>query len=181
VSDDEGRSQPDLSAFGDESDADGASTETSEGGETDGEGETSEGDDSTGLGVADASTTDVTELDRSERVELGVELVAHLEAEELSLAAVVDRIETVTTNPSLTREILDAAELRGVIERDGGRIRTRRGGTFVRFESQVVEREGDFDCRRCGAGLSTGHFVRFESGELGPFGSSCVRKVLGRE
>ena len=118
---------------------------------------------------------------RDDRVELALDLLAHLEREELSLADAVDRIETVTTNPSLTREILDEAEKRGIIAREAGRIRTRRGGTFVRFERQVVSREGEFDCRRCGASLSTGHFVQFDSGELGPFGSSCVRKVLGRE
>jgi len=118
---------------------------------------------------------------RQETVELGVELLAHLETEELDLAAAIDRLETVTTNPTLTREILDTADKRGVIDREGGRLRTRRGGTFVRFESQVVVREGEFECRRCGAGVSNGHFVTFESGELGPFGSSCIRKVLGRE
>jgi hypothetical protein len=122
---------------------------------------------------------DVTE--RDDRVALALDLLAHLETDELPLPEVVDRIETVTTDPALTREILDTAELRGIIDRDGARVRTRRGGTFVRFESQVVVREGDFDCRRCGAGLSTGHFVRFDAGELGPFGSSCVRKVLGRD
>ena len=114
-------------------------------------------------------------------VELALDLLAHLEHDELSLAEVVDRIETVTTNPSLTREILDEAERRGILERADGRIRVRRGGTFVRFESQVVTREGEFECRRCGASISTGHFVQFDSGELGPFGSSCVRKVTGRE
>jgi hypothetical protein len=119
--------------------------------------------------------------ERTERVELALDLLAHLETDELPLADLVDRIETVTTDPSLTREILDTAETRGIIDRDGARVRTRRGGTFVRFESQVVAREGEFDCRRCGASLSTGHFVRFDAGELGPFGSSCVRKVLGRD
>ncbi|MFC4357549.1 DUF5830 family protein [Halobium salinum] len=114
-------------------------------------------------------------------MELALELLAHLEHDELPLSAVVDRIETVTTDPALTREILDEADKRGVVDRESGRIRTRRGGAFVRFESQVVRREGDFECRRCGAGLSTGHFVRFDAGELGPFGPSCVRKVLGRE
>jgi len=118
---------------------------------------------------------------RQETVELGVELLAHLETEELDLAAAIDRLETVTTNPTLTREILDTADKRGVIDREGGRLRTRRGGTFVRFESQVVVREGEFECRRCGTGVSNGHFVTFESGELGPFGSSCIKKVLGRE
>jgi hypothetical protein len=198
VSDDEG--QPDLSAFGAESDAtDGEAdsvdataadaADAAAGGDADA---TDPGADGEPAGRSDGERTgrdddggwsnaDVADLGRSERIELAVDLLAHLEADELPLSAVVDRIETVTTNPSLTREILDTAELRGVIERDGGRIHTRRGGTFVRFESRVVRREGDFDCRRCGAGLSTGHFVRFESGELGPFGSSCVRKVLGRD
>lgn len=118
---------------------------------------------------------------RSEKLELALDLLAHLEHDELSLADVVDRLETITTDPSLTREILDTAELRGVIEREDGRVHTRRGGTFVRFDSQVVAREGEFTCRRCGADISTGHFIQFESGELGPFGSSCVRKVTGRE
>ncbi len=120
-------------------------------------------------------------VSRSEKLELALDLLAHLEEDELPLAAVVDRVETVTTDPSLTRDILDAAELRGIIEREDGRVRTRRGGTFVRFDSQVVTREGEFTCRRCGADISTGHFVQFESGELGPFGSSCVRRVTGRE
>ncbi|ELZ52541.1 MULTISPECIES: DUF5830 family protein [Halorubrum] len=118
---------------------------------------------------------------RDEKLELGVELLAHLEREELDLAAAVDRIETITTSPGLTRDILDAAEKRGVIDRDGARLRIRRGGTYVEYESQVVAREGDFECRRCGASISTGHFVELDAGELGPFGSSCVRKVTGRE
>jgi hypothetical protein len=115
-----------------------------------------------------------------DRVELALDLLAALEHDDLPLPAVVDRIETVTSDPTLVRTILDEAELRGLVERDDGRVRMQRGG-FVRFEQQVVAREGDFDCRRCGASLSTGHFVRFEAGELGPFGPSCVRKVLGRD
>lgn len=114
------------------------------------------------------------------RVELALDLLAALEHDDLPLSAVVDRIETVTTDPTLVRTILDEAELRGIIEREEGRVRMRRDG-FVRFERHVVAREGDFDCRRCGASLSTGHFVRLDTGELGPFGSSCVRKVLGRD
>ena len=115
-----------------------------------------------------------------ETVELGVALLAHAEDDTLSLAAAVDRIETLTTDPGLTREILDTAELRGVIEREDGLVRPR-SRTFLRFERDVVRREGSFSCRRCGASLSTGYFVQFDAGEHGPFGSSCIRKVTGRE
>jgi len=119
--------------------------------------------------------------DERDPVELGVELLAHLEHASLSVAAAMDRIETVTTNPALQREIIDTAAMRGVIERENGVVRPRSGGTYVSFETDVVVREGEFSCARCGASLSTGHFVQFDGGELGPFGSTCVRKVLGRE
>lgn len=113
-------------------------------------------------------------------VELGVDLLAHLEDPELSVADAVDRIETITTDPAITREILDAAERRGVIDREAGIIRPQRG-TFLRFDADVVSKEGDFACRRCGASLSTGYFMQLEPGEHGPFGSTCIRKVTGRE
>ena len=119
--------------------------------------------------------------DERDPVELGVELLAHLEHESLSVAEAMDRIETVTTNPSLQREILDTAAMRGVIDREDGLVRPRSGGTYVSFEGDVVVREGDFSCARCGAAITTGHFVQFDGGELGPFGSTCIRKVLGRE
>lgn len=118
---------------------------------------------------------------REERLELGVELLAHLEHEELPLPDAIDRIETVTTSPALTRDILDAAEKRGVIERENALLRVQRGGTYVNYERQVVQREGEFECRRCGAPITTGHFVTLDAGELGPFGSSCIRKVTGRD
>lgn len=113
-------------------------------------------------------------------VEVGVALLEHLEHEELPLPAAVDRVETVTTDPALVREILDTAVTRGVIEREDGCIRPT-SGSYVSFESDVVTKEGEFDCRRCGTTLSTGYFIRFEAGEHGPFGSSCIRKVTGRE
>jgi len=118
--------------------------------------------------------------DDSDPVELGVALLTHVEDPELSVAEAVDRLESVTTNPRLTREILETAEERGIIEREDATIEPT-SGNYVSFQSQIVTREGEFSCRRCGADLSTGHFIRFDAGELGPFGSSCIRKVTGRE
>lgn len=115
----------------------------------------------------------------SDVVELGVSLLANLDDDELDLATAIDRLETVTSDPHTTRTILDTAEKRGIIERADGRIRVRSGG-FVRFERDVVTREGEFTCRRCGASITTGYFIQFDAGEHGPFGSSCIRKVIGR-
>lgn len=115
-----------------------------------------------------------------ETVELGVELLAHLEGAELSLGDVVDRIETITSDPAITREILDTAEMRGIIEREDGIVRPQ-SHAYVSFESDVVQREGEFTCRRCNTSISTGYFVKFDAAEHGPFGSSCIRKVTGRE
>ncbi len=125
-------------------------------------------------------TEDCPESPVKQRIELGVELLEHLEDESLPLAETITRLETITTDPAVTREILDTAEMRGIINREDGVVYTR-SGSFVSFEADVIRREGEFTCRRCGTDISTGHFVNFETGEHGPFGSSCIRKVTGRE
>jgi len=114
-------------------------------------------------------------------IDRGVELLANLEHGDLSVKETLDRIELVTGEPAIQRAILDAAQERGVIEREGGTVRPVAEGTYVRFGRDVVVKEGDFACQRCGASLSSGHFLDLEHGELGPFGSTCIRYVLGRE
>lgn len=116
----------------------------------------------------------------ADRVELGVALLAAAEDAELSVAEAVTRLEAVTTAPSVTRQILDEAERRGVVTREDG-VLAVQSSKFVEYQSQVVARDGEYDCRRCGTGLSTGYFIEFDAGTLGPFGSSCVRKVTGRD
>lgn len=113
-------------------------------------------------------------------VEIGVELLAKAEDAELPLAEAMDRLDAVHTAPTIQREILDTAEKRGVVERDDGVLRTTGGG-YVSQTTDVVTRDGDYSCRRCGTGLSTGYFIDLDAGELGPFGSECIRKVTGRD
>lgn len=119
-------------------------------------------------------------VSREETVELGVKLLERLEHAELSVAEALDRVEAITGEPALQREILEAAERRGVIEREDGVVRPQ-SSVYVSFQSEVVSKEGEFDCRRCGTGLSEGYFIRLDGDEVGPYGSTCIRKVTGRE
>lgn len=112
-------------------------------------------------------------------IERGVELLSKFEEGDIDLATALDRLETVTTDPHRTRSILDAAEKRGIIEREDARLRIR-SGEYVSFGRDVITKEGEFTCRRCGASLTTGHFIDLDAGEHGPFGSSCIKKVTGR-
>ena len=112
-------------------------------------------------------------------IERGVELLSKFEDGEVDLATALDRLETVTTDPHLTRTVLDTAEKRGIIERENGRLRVL-SSEYVSFERDVVTREGEFTCRRCGASITTGHFIALDAGEHGPFGSSCIEIVTGR-
>lgn len=182
---------PTLPSFADadlpESDAAPESDTTPESG---GDTETEPGDTETGAGdtpdethSGDTTPSFVAPADRprAETVELGVELLAAAAEEALPLPEAVDRVETVTRDPTLVREVLDTAETRGVIEREEASVRSRVRGPTLELDRRVVRRDGDYDCRRCGKSLSTGHFLRFETGEIGPFGSSCVKKVTGRE
>lgn len=119
-------------------------------------------------------------MDEDRIIERGVELLAHLEQGELTLAATMDRIELVTPEPRLQKAIIERAEAEGILDRQDDRIRPT-SHSYLQFGSDVITKEGDFSCRRCGASLSTGYFIDFDTEELGPFGSSCIRKVTGRE
>lgn len=119
-------------------------------------------------------------MDDEQTIAKGIDLLARIEMGELGLAAVLDRIELVTAEPRLQQRILDRAEQEGIITRVDTTVQIS-SHAFLRFDAEVTTKEGDFSCRRCGAGLSTGYFMQLPSGELGPFGSSCIRKVTGRD
>ncbi|MFB6253050.1 MAG: DUF5830 family protein [Halobacteriaceae archaeon] len=115
-----------------------------------------------------------------DRVELGIKLLTHIEDHEMSVADVIDRLELITTDPRITRKILQEAEQRDIISRDNTTVRSQTSA-HIQFNDDVIVKEGEFTCQRCGATLQTGHFINFDGQELGAFGSTCIRKVIGRD
>lgn len=114
------------------------------------------------------------------KVRLGVALVRSLECDEIGLPDLIDRIEeAVGEAPAVTREVIERAEDEGVIQRADGDGEPRFGvdGDGADFDDDVVSKEGEFDCTRCGRSITTGYFLRFDDGEVGPYGSTCIRKA----
>ena len=117
------------------------------------------------------------------KVRLGVSFVRSLDYDEIDLPDLMDRIEeAVGEAPAVTREVVERAEDEGVIQRvdSDGEPRFGVDGDGVEFEDDVVSKEGEFDCTRCGRSITTGYFVRFDDGDVGPYGSTCIRKTTGR-
>ena len=115
-------------------------------------------------------------------VETGIALLDRFEDTAVSLAETMDRLEAITTDHRLLRTILDEAVTRDIIDidREEGRI-TPLTGTYHRFQSDIRTKRGSFSCVRCGRSLSTGYFLVIEEREIGPYGSSCIRQVTGRD
>lgn len=119
-------------------------------------------------------------MDEASTIEKALGLLKRLEQDELSVGDVFDRVEVVTDDPYLQNRILQEAQNQGIIDRDGGTIYPK-GTVRVDFEADVVSKEGEFDCERCSKSISEGYFIDAEAGEYGPYGSTCIRKVTGRE
>ena len=117
-------------------------------------------------------------MPQDERTARALALIAALETQTLSLKQLVDRIELISSSPQETRAILDAATRQGLIDRDGSQIAIRDRSVAPALSPDVVVRAGDFECRRCGRQLAEGHFITLAGGEVGPFGATCVARVL---
>ena len=100
---------------------------------------------------------------------------------EVSLPELMDILDERIATPQEAREYINQIESEGIAERteDGEKIRYMMRGVL---DPEVVRRDGEYSCMRCSRGLSTGHFIKFDDEtEEGPYGSDCVRKILGRD
>lgn len=114
-------------------------------------------------------------------LERGLAVVEALAPHDPSVADIVDMLESVVAGPDAVREVLTEAEARDLIERDQARIRPGPAHAGADRRDGIVTKHGEFTCRRCSRGVSTGYFIRLEAQEIGPYGSTCIRKVTGRE
>jgi len=96
---------------------------------------------------------------------------------ELSVKEAVEMIELVGREPGFVREVLRRAEEKGILRREGRKVYIEALDTG--FPSpRVLSFECESSCRRCGARIRNCYFIELGERRLGPFGSSCVRRLL---
>jgi hypothetical protein len=96
---------------------------------------------------------------------------------EVPLKEIIDVLEGTGVPEYDTREYIEALEDEGIgesVDTEDGRVLYRMHGDF---DPDVVRRDGEYTCSKCGRGLSTGHFLKFDDAEDGPYGPECVKKV----
>ncbi len=114
-------------------------------------------------------------------IDHGVAIVTALARYDPSVADVVDTLEEALDDPDDIREVFRRAEAEGVIERDGKRITLGEIRQEIPKPGAIVTVEGEFSCRRCNRAITTGYLLRVGETEVGPYGSTCIRKITGRE
>lgn len=114
-------------------------------------------------------------------IERGVAVVAALAHGEPTIADLVDALEAVVDGPDEIRTVLDRAESAGLIVREASRVRVGPEPTNVDRRGRIIKRSGEFSCRRCGRHVTTGQFLRVGETEVGPYGSTCIRRITGRD
>ena len=113
----------------------------------------------------------------NEIVEDGISLLVQGKRE-MTLSDAMNMIEVVTKDPYLARRILEEAEKMEIIERKGSVIRSSTGMAGD-YKKRMKIKHGNFTCNRCGSGLVKGYFIITNDKEWGPFGPTCVKKIMG--
>ncbi len=107
------------------------------------------------------------------RVERALGLLAAVTEKEISMKEAVELIELITR--TRVKEVLKAAEERGVITRDKKRVFISDGLDFE--VPKIKKAECDAACTRCGRAITSCYFVSFFDEDIGPFGGGCIRKL----
>ncbi|MEE9564890.1 MAG: DUF5830 family protein [Candidatus Hydrothermarchaeaceae archaeon] len=106
-------------------------------------------------------------------IERALGLLAAVKEKEISVKEAVELIELITKVH--VKEVLKAAEERGVITRDKKRVVI---SDDFDFEVPKIKKAAcEANCTRCGKAITSCYFISFFDDEIGPFGSACIRKL----
>ena len=114
------------------------------------------------------------------QIEAALMLLGMVGESEISVKEAVEIIQNITRVPERIREVLEIAEERGMIKREGGRLviletgkELFRAGEYPR----IIKKKADEACTRCGRKITSCYYITLPEREVGPFGSTCIRRM----
>lgn len=113
------------------------------------------------------------------KIEAGLELLSALGAIELKPVEIGDLLyNLITRDFKIIDEILKIAQQEGLLQRTEKTYLMTPGASHLKFEKpKIIKQDENTNCRLCGKRISTGYYVIFKSHTIGPYGSSCIRKI----
>ena len=115
----------------------------------------------------------------SNKIQAGLELIAAINAENLSPQELISILhDLITKDWRLIHEIINAAVEKKLIEREEKTYRITPETSGLEFETPKITKITEQGvCARCGKRISVCYYVDIMSRTYGPFGSTCIRKV----
>lgn len=121
----------------------------------------------------------MSESHKNYKIDAGLELIAALGSIELKTIEIRDLLYNLITKNYLTiDEILDIAQQEGLLKRTEKTYLMTPSRSNLKFEKpKIIKLDERTNCRLCGKRISTGYYVVLKSHTIGPYGSSCIRKI----
>ena len=112
-------------------------------------------------------------------IDKGLEIIAALDVDELPPIELRDILYyTVAKNYETVDEILKSAGDKGLVKRKGETYFLTPEASSLEFEKpRIIKQEDKGKCKLCGRSLNTSYYIEFKSDTIGPYGSTCVRKI----
>jgi hypothetical protein len=112
-------------------------------------------------------------------IQKGLDYLIAMDATELSPLDVRELLrKTVTKRFEVIDQIMSAARNEGLItDKDGMCHFAYEGLDLEFFKPRIIHSEEINNCRCCGRSMKESHYIELRSGLIGPYGSTCVRKL----
>ncbi|WP_135606178.1 DUF5830 family protein [Methanococcoides sp. NM1] len=112
-------------------------------------------------------------------IQKGLDYIVAMDATELSPFEIRELLrKTVTKRFDVIDQIMVAARKEGIItDKDGMCHFTYETHDLDFYKPKIIHSKEINNCRCCGRSMKESHYIELKSGLLGPYGSTCIRKL----
>lgn len=118
-------------------------------------------------------------MKRSRNILKGLDYISTIAAKELSPIEIRSLLKkTVAKNYDEVHEIIEAARADGIIKKMNNTYHFSYESHDLGFyKPKLIHKKENSKCRCCGKSMNECWYIELRSGLLGPYGSTCARKL----